>query len=295
MSIQTSPIQSKEFPSTRNAQIEILGWLAEYFALTVKDIVRLRGQDPEDDNSRRCVQQSINRLLTKSKLHRVPYVDERVKTPTRSFVYGLNDSGVDEYGGKSLDDHSARTIEHELHISHFHILLKKSFPEPRFIITWQQSDLDHGGVDPDAHFSITHTNLPPDKNTFHFFLEMERAKIGNVKGDEPSIIRRQARYFELYNTDRCVKEWGFKQFRVLTVQRTAEKMKNLCARMATVPAHTSTCEIHQYQKKCNCKKLLLNHRMFYMTTEELFQTQFANKIYRTSKDFTTASYPLLEI
>lgn len=85
-------------------------------------------------------------------------------------------------------------------------------------------------MNPDAYFSITDPKKE-SKNTNHFFLEVERAKIGNYKDGEPSIIRKLNGYYAYYNSDKCEKAWGFKTYRVIVVLRNNERRANLLQAM----------------------------------------------------------------
>lgn len=93
---------------------------------------------------------------------------------------------------------------------------------------------DHTGLkrggNPDAYFSLTNPQTE-GKNTHHFFLEVERAKIGSYKDGEPSITRKLRRYYEYYNTAGCESDWGFRTYRVVTVLRNDERRTNLLRAM----------------------------------------------------------------
>ena len=145
--------------------------------------------------------------------------------------------------GKTLDEHSERTLEHELGISFFHLSLRALCDESGLTFRWQQAGLKCG-VNPDAYFSLTNP-VTEGKNTHHFFLEVERAKIGNYREGEPSIIRKLRRYYDYYNTTGCESEWGFRTYRVVTVLRNEERRANLLRAMAAE----------------------LNHRMFWIGVE----------------------------
>jgi hypothetical protein len=154
----------------------------------------------------------------------------RIKLPNLDddgapYVYGLSDAGVRLCGGKTFDDHSARTLDHELDISHFHIRLQELCEAEGITLRWRQVDLKHG-VNPDAYFSISRAG-----KANHFFLEVERAKIGNYRNGEPSIIRKFKHYYEYYNTPECETAWGFRTFRVVTLLSTVEKRDNLLRAM----------------------------------------------------------------
>jgi hypothetical protein len=250
------------------AKARALELLADYFCLRIKDVALLMGKNPEDDNDRRNVQTTLSLLHKQRIASRLPYFDLEMDLPTRSFVYGLSDRGAKDYGGKTFDEHSERTLDHELEISTFHIALIKAFPTLR--ITWHQANIKRG-VNPDAYFSITDPALPEGKNTFHYFLEIERAKIGNIKNGEPSIIRKLAKYYEYYDTNECEKDWGSKTYRVITVVRNADKQYNLCERLA-----------ENYR-----------HRMFWITTEPLIKGNLMGEIFRTPRDFRTTAYSFI--
>ncbi len=168
-----------------------------------------------------------------------------------SYVYGLTDKGVGEYGGKTLDDHSIRTLDHELEISFFHIELTKYCKKHAIELKWIQRDLKTESVHPDAQFSIK-----TQKGWFHFFLEIERAKNSKYIDGEPSIIRKLGMYYDYYGSKECEKDWDFKQFRTIVVLRNDIRRENLLEAL--------------HEK--------FNHRMFWLSTEEDHLT------FKTSKD-----------
>jgi hypothetical protein len=148
------------------------------------------------------------------------------------YACGLTDAGVELCGeGKTFDEHSERTVDHELDVAFFHLALQEVCDEHGYTLRWQQSGLKHG-INPDAYFSLTNPRKE-DKNTHHFFLEIERAKIGNYKEGEPSIIRKLKRYYDYYNTPGCEDAWGFRTYRVVTVMRNDERRANLLRAIAS--------------------------------------------------------------
>lgn len=227
----------------------------------------LAGKNPENENHVRTMRRTLTLLWKEGIASRIQYVEPDMDYATRSFVYGLSDAGARDYGGKTFDEHSERTLDHELEITEFHIALARTFTGPRFNIRWYQSNIKRC-VNPDVYFSITDYELPPEKNTAHYFLEIERAKIGNIVNGEPSIVRKLGKYYDFYDSDQCEKEWGFRKFRVITVVRNSEKRYNLCARL-----------IENY-----------NHRMFWITTEPHVRENIGGEIFKTPKDFTKVAY-----
>ena len=113
-------------------------------------------------------------------------------------------------------------------------------------------------VDEAAYFGIRDPKLPEGKNTFHYFLEIERSKIGNYRDGQPSIIRKLQKYYEFYDSSACKKQWGFDKFRVVLTVRNADRMYNLCAQLPEEG---------------------LNHRMFWITTEPMFKESIGGEIF----------------
>lgn len=260
-----SPTPTTPRKTKRIARRAVLSILADYFCLRIKDAAVLLHCDPNERADCRKIQEFFSRLRAEGTVTRLPYFD--LEHQTRSYVYGLTDRGAAQYGGKTFDEHSARTLDHELQITEFHIRLAQAFKEPRFKLKWFQSNIKRS-VNPDAYFSLTDYELPSEKNTAHYFLEIERAKIGNIVNGEPSIVRKLAHYYDYYDTADCEKDWGFKRFRVITVVRNADKQYNLCGRLAKDYAH----------------------RMFWITTEPHVHEGIASEIFRTPKDFTKSAY-----
>lgn len=223
------------------------------------------------------MRRTLGLLRYEGLLNRLPYLDTELERGGITFVYGLSDKGIKTIGdltpapGKTFDEHSQRTLDHELEISFFHIALKKFCAEKMLTLYWQQKDLKCT-VNPDAYFAITDPTLPEGQNTFHYFLEIERAKLGSWKDGEPQILRKLGGYFDYYNSDDCHNEWKhFKRFRVIVVQRTDDKRKFLLSMLA-----------EKYK-----------HRMFWLTTEEFYKTDIGGKIFETPRDFAEESYSLI--
>jgi hypothetical protein len=255
---------------------QVLALIAEYFCLRTNDLVDLvYGKQTEP--SRASMRRTLSLLLKEGFLHRLPYIEAERTKGASTFVYGLTDQGCALYGdlagprAKTFDDHSQRTLDHELEISFFHIALKNLCERHTNLrLFWQQRDLKCT-INPDAYFAITDTSKPEGKDTLHYFLEIERAKLGSWKNGEPQIIRKIAKYYAYYNSDTCQKEWKhFRQFRVILVQRTEQKREFLLSKLG------------EYK-----------HRMFWLTTEDLYKAEMGGKIFKTPKDFTDATYFLL--
>jgi len=170
---------------------------------------------------------------------------------------------------KTFDEHSQRTLDHELGISFFHVSLTEYCRTNGFELYWQQKGLKKKTVAPDAYFAITDPRLLAGKDTFHYFLEIERAKIGNVKNGEPSILRKLGRYYDYLDSDECQKEWEcFRQFRVIIVQSNQRRQQYLLTELASS----------------------IPHRMFWLTTELLCKNNIGASIFFTPRDYAHRAY-----
>ena len=236
-----SPSRKALFYPTKRKR-EVLELLGQYFVLRSKDLARLLRNPVPTGTDIRTINRTLKILDSAGLVHRLRYLNP--ENDGIGYACGLSDAGVRLCGeGKTFDEHSERTLDHELGISFFHLGLQDLCDERGFTLRWQQADLKHG-VNPDAYFSLTDPKIE-DKNTHHFFLEVERAKIGNYRDGEPSIIRKLRRYYEYYDTPGCEIDWGFRTYRVVTVLRNDERRTNLLRAMQAD----------------------LNHRMFWLGVE----------------------------
>jgi hypothetical protein len=235
----------------------------------------LRSRTPNDSDVR-TARHTLNLLYRGGLVNRIPYLDLDLESGGRTYAHGLSDKGVKFCESlwpeaKTFDEHSQRTLDHELEISFFHIALKKFCEKNKLKLHWEQSDLKCT-VSPDAMFAITDPAKPEGKNTLFYFLEMERAKIGHYRDGEPSIMRKLGKYYEYYGTDKCEKEWtDFRQFRVIVIQRTHERRENL---------------LKQLNKE-------YNHRMFWLTTEPEYKYDIGGDIFNTPRDWEKVGYSFL--
>jgi hypothetical protein len=253
----------------------VLELLAEFFCLRTKDAAALlRNRDITENDAR-----SVRRTL--SILHRDGFLcrlDLGAASGIANYVYGLSDKGVDhacENGystasTKTLDEHSLRTLDDELEISAFHIALQRFSEASGLAYSWRQTDLKHT-VHPDAFFTVQD---PRDTSKeFCYFLEIERAKFGNYRDGEPQILRKLGAFYDYFNSTDCEKEWGFRQYRVVIVQRTDARREGL---LKALRAH-------------------YNHRMFWLTTESAYRENIGGAIFRTPKDDVSIAFSFLTL
>jgi len=239
----------------------------------VKDAAGLlRGRAATESDAR-----SVRRTM--SILHRDGFLrrlDLGLAGGTPHYVYGLSDRGVehafaDGYSTaatKTLDEHSLRTLDHELEITSFHIAFRRLCAARGLRYTWRQTDLKHT-VHPDA--LVTVSDPKDSEKEFCYFLEIERSKFGNYRDGEPQILRKLAAFHDYFNSTACESEWGFRQYRVLVVQRTDARREGLLKALR---------ERH-------------GHRMFWLTTESAYREDMGGAIWRTPKDDAPAPFSFL--
>jgi hypothetical protein len=248
----------------------VLKLLAEYFCLSIKDLCILiyAKYNPS-------TRTSVGRTL--GLLQEEHCVDWR-KLPSRirkagndPAIYGLTLKGVTKVADegfltpttKVFKPNSDTLMPHEYEITQFHLALKHFCDTERWKLYWQQYDLKCG-VNPDACFGIT-----TEKGTLWYFLEIEKTKPGNFRDGESKIIRNLGKYYNYFDTDKCEKEWAnFRKFRVIVTLKNDERRQNLLNELAG-----------KYK-----------HRMFWLTTEELYKKEVSGEIFATPKDFASTAY-----
>jgi len=216
----------------------------------------------------------LQSLHDKQYVGRLRFVDEFSGLPTLVYAYYLNDSGAAmlEHPRAAFAPESKIIPRHEIEITQFHIHLKKWCEKQGLKLHWHQPKIDHKKhINPDAYFGIEDPSKPEGKNVYHYFLEMERAKLGNYRDGDPSIVRKLEKYHRFYDSADCEKEWGFRKFRIITVVRNGEKQYNLCERLSGN----------------------LSHRMFWITTEPQFKEGIGGEIFRTPRDYSKVAYGFL--
>jgi DNA-binding transcriptional ArsR family regulator len=259
-----SQTSNPRFHMTRAKHL-VLQLLSQFFVLTTNRLATLQRSRIPTESDQRTSRRTLALLYKAGYVYRIPYLDLDQLCGGATYAYGLSDKGVKEYGGKTFDEHSRRTLDHELAITDFHVSLKHFCEGQGFDLRWLQSHLKRS-IHPDAYFSVTDPKKD-GRNTNHFFLEIERSKIGNQKNGEPSIMRKLAQYYETYNTDQCYRDWNLTTFRVIVQVMNKTRAENLLMALAG----------------------RFNHSMFWIgrSNEQL--------VYRTPKDHSERTYTLLDI
>jgi hypothetical protein len=247
-----NPILSRGSARQRASEL-----LAEYFVLTTKDLADLMPEFSE-----RHVLRALTALASDGTATSLRRYDVNIEAGKATHFWGLTKRGVRvaEASGiatgatKTIDEHSVHMLDHEILITRFHVRLKHLLGDN---ILWRQADLRRHGLNPDAQFDIER-----DSGIHHFYLEMERSKFGSYKHGEPQIVRKLGNYYESYDENEHAKHWGFRKFRVITVERDKR-------------THARTL-MDMLQEK-------YPHRMFWLTTESRFLANIGGNIFATPK------------
>lgn len=196
------------------------------------------------------MQAHYQRLIGAELVYGIRYQPEEHGKGAIPLAYGLSDSGVARAlqegfatdSTKTIKGHRPSRIEHEIMISRFHLELARSCDEKGWDVRWRQRDLQHG-VYPDALFSV---------NGAYFFLEIERAKLGDYRDGEPQILRKLRTYRDYHGSAACEREFGFRRFGVVTVMRTSARAANLLARVADAGLDAATFIVSSEQHLFDC-------------------------------------------
>jgi hypothetical protein len=274
---EAQPQKMSQLPYPNATKRRLLELFAQFFCLRTNDAAELLRHRLITESDARSVRRTLAILQRDGLLSRMPHFDPGRARGGMTYVYGLSDRGVRHafQGGyatpatKTLDEHSARTLDHELEISAFHGALNRLCASRQIPYGWRQRDLKHT-VHPDALFYVADPANPG--KAFCYFLEIERAKLGNYRNGEPQIIRKLRRYYEYFNSTDCEKEWGFRQYRVIVVQRSEARREGL---------------LDALQKSCS-------HRMFWLTTETAYRKGIGSSIFKTPKDAAPVAFSFLK-
>jgi hypothetical protein len=211
----------------------ILKALAEYYCLTIKDLVSLLYPAPNPTHEaslRRC----LAALDRDGLVNRISYrPDEYPGYGTLPLACGLTFQGLcwaQENCAwtdpkELIKDHSPLTLEHEIKRARFHMKVVEMCRQHNMELFWRKTDLNHT-VKPDDVFAIKREG----KITYYFF-ELE-----NKRKSFKELLEKYQRYEEYYGTQQCKDEWkDFKTFTVVTQIRTEEARQNILKFLAGEP------------------------------------------------------------
>src|SRR5579863_118602 len=138
-------------PRENATKRRVLELFAEFFCLRTNDAAELLRNRIITESDARSVRRTLAILHRDGFLYRAPHFDAAHDRGGAGYVYGLSAKGVnhalrDGYrtpSTKTLDEHSIRTLDHELEISSFHIALHRLCAAKGIRYQWRQKDLKH--------------------------------------------------------------------------------------------------------------------------------------------------------
>jgi hypothetical protein len=211
----------------------VLEDLAEFYALTVKDLVSLIYPTPNETHEgsvRRC----LSALDRDGLVNRISYrPDDYPGYGTLPLACGLSFDGLLWAQGdcawtdpkELIKDHSPITLEHEIKRARFHMKVVALCEQHTFELFWKKTDLNHT-VLPDDVFAIK-----GNVTTTYYFFELE-----NKRKCFQELLKKYERYAGYYGTDHCRRDWkDFQTFIVVTQMRTEEVRTNLLRFLAGEP------------------------------------------------------------
>lgn len=160
--------------------------------------------------------------------------------PAGEFAYWLSPKGIAIAESLGVAPESlpcprpaiARTLEHELAITDFHMAAERFSVSKKVELHWEQYGLRRG-VNPDALFAVTDPSKPKAESTSYGFLEIERSRQGGYAGGSSILLRRLKRYAAYQGSPECQRDWQwFNEFRVVVVVTSEARRRNLLALLA---------------------------------------------------------------
>lgn len=188
----------------------------------------------------RAVRRLVRDLGAHGYLHRRVAPTVGTRPVPGEFAYWLSRKGVGlaEAAGLTTEllpaprPGIARTLEHELAITDFHLAVLRFSTSENVTLYWKQYGLRRG-VNPDALFAITDSSKPEAESTSYGFLEIERSRQGGYAGGRSVLLRRLKRYAAYQGSPECLQDWQwFDEFRVVIVVASEARRRNLLALLA---------------------------------------------------------------
>jgi hypothetical protein len=288
---QPSPLQTETkkirlfYPSVLKKRI--LKSLAEYYALTIKDLVTLIFPTPKETQEasvRRC----LSALVRDGLVNRISYrPDDYPGYGTLPLACGLSFRGL-VWAQENcawadpkelIKDHSPLTLEHEIKRARFHIKIVKMCEKHGLELFWKKTDLKHT-VEPDDVFAIKR-----EGKIAYYFFELE-----NKRKSFKELLEKYRRYEEYYGTQKCKDEWkDFRTFTVVTQIRSEEARQNILKFLAGEPVT----EYRNGKGRAITNPRPIKRNNFWFSTAELINKDVSSKIFKTPRDYKSGYYSLL--
>src|ERR1035441_4454696 len=145
----TSPHGGANLPRSNPTKQRVLELLAEFFCLRTNDAAELLRNRTITESDARSVRRTLSILHRDGFLYRAPHLAFGHERGGVAYIYGLSAKGVNHAfrngystaATKTLDEHSLRTLDHELEITSFHIAIRRLCSARGLRYLWRQKDL----------------------------------------------------------------------------------------------------------------------------------------------------------
>ncbi len=150
--------------------------------------------------------------------------------------------------------------------------------------------LDGKTLVPDALLRISDPSRPAP-NTFNFFVEVEDTKQNDYEDGRSGVVRKCMFYLRYFRTAECKARFGFTDFRVLIVVKTARYAESLLKALRELMIRGEFTYTDNRGRPIPTTKPV---RIFWVVTEDDLRHRIADSIFSTPTDFDCRRYCLQE-
>lgn len=273
--------------------------LAHYYSATTRQITQIRlGKIQTTESDEHNTNALVEALRDEGFVRTRPSREEKEADGNLNWmapVHGLTAAGVEFAKENGMSDplefnaeRSVLNFQHDLKRADTRFRIELLCEEKGWILHWRKTDL-YRTVEPDDLFAIT---KPETGDTSYVFFEQE-----NKKKTFEKLYEKVRRYYDIYGTDKCLKEWGdFKTFTVIFQFSNEERRTNFLRFI------TGECDCRHYRGKL--KHTCLPHGLrekplkvsnIWTTTDELVAADIGGDIFKPLKDHATATRSFLAL
>jgi Replication-relaxation len=184
------------------------------------------------EESRDAIYRRLQRLFHHGYLGRLG------SNPNAPLLYALDRRGADILEVPFRKDSGDRYVAHQLMIGTFRIALTLATQKQGIELSWRRFGGEHP-VKPDGFFGLRFPELPDGRNQAFFCLEADRSTMTTTR-----FVDKLARYAAWYDAGGHTRAAGIRNFRVLTVTRSEERVRSLLGavgRATELTAHLHRC------------------------------------------------------
>lgn len=190
--------------------LDLLRTAYEYRLITTPQYLLLYADESRD---------AIYRRL--QKLFHHGYVDRIGRNPNAPLVYALGSRGGEVLGVSCRKEVGDPYLLHQLMIGDFRVTLALASRGQGVTVAWR--DIGEGSpIKPDGFFDLQFPDRPDGRNRAFFFLEADRSTMTSRR-----FMAKLLAYAHWRAQGGHTAKFGIKNFRLLTVTKSEERMRNL--------------------------------------------------------------------